>query len=664
MSPRVNMMASTMMGVALCGLAVSAAAQTNASTDTNSATHRIVLPLPKPAAAAPASGAATSSPDQAAGQAAIAALLRDMVALRGTPAAAAAGTTAKAPVTVPVNAAARTATSSLTSVAAPAAPAKLTLAANDTPLTMVSQRTSAGDVLGNLAPPAVAGDAGTIVAASPAVVAPDHAAVQPQSTGAMEPEVVSHGSVRPTPAAVAAAPAPPAAQPAVLRTAAVEAPPSAPLLSAHAMGAAAMAGDFSSSEASEQVMHVAVGRTVLIDTRHRLTRIYVTDPTVLNSYTANPNQIVITALKGGSSTVLVWDEAGGTQAYLISADINIDSLQHALTSGFPQDSIHVDGDQDRVVLTGFVGTEEDAINAGKLAGQFTKSVSNSLVVNSSRVKQVRLQVHFIEIDRSKLAQFGFNFFTNGSKNFTVGSTSTNQYSSTVTGTGSTATVSNPLNFSLYSSKLNIGATLQDLATANIAQILAEPTITAMSGEKANFLAGGQFPFPVIQASGGSTAASVTLQFMPYGVKLDFTPKVNPDGTIDLKVTPEVSALDFANAVTLAGYTVPAISTRRADTELVLTSGQSFAISGLLDQRVTDVLSHTPGIASVPILGELFKSKSVNRSVMELVVVVTPTLVDPVSDANVVGAPTPEMIVPFLDKGKFDHDLPKGEKKQN
>jgi len=423
-----------------------------------------------------------------------------------------------------------------------------------------------------------------------------------------------------------------------------------------------MMGNFNSTEASEKAMHVTVGRTIFIDTRRRLTRVYVTDPTVLNSYTANPNQIVVTALKPGASTVLVWDESGETQAYLISSDMNVESLQHALTQGFPQDAIHAEGNEDRVVLSGYVGTEDNAINAGKLSAQFTKNVTNSLVVNSSRVKQVRLKVRIIEVDRSKLAQFGFNFFSAGSKNFTVGSTSTGQFSSTVTGNSTSATIGNPLNFSLYSSKLNIGMTLEDLATQNIAQILAEPTITSMSGQKASFLAGGQFPFPVVQAS-SSGAASVTLQFQPYGVKLDFTPKVNPDGTIDLKVNPEVSALDYSNAVTIAGYTVPAISTRKADTELVLESGQSFAISGLLDQRITDVMEHAPGIASVPILGELFKSKSLNHSIGELIVIVTPTLVDPIAEAKAEELATPAMVVPFLKKDKFDNELPKYEKKQ-
>jgi pilus assembly protein CpaC len=270
----------------------------------------------------------------------------------------------------------------------------------------------------------------------------------------------------------------------------------------------------------------------------------------------------------------------------------------------------------------------------------------------------------VEVDRTKLDQFGFNFFSAGGQN--LGATTTTQFPSSLNvgssgGSGSsntvgsvTVAVSNPLNFLFYSSKLNVGATLQDLATKQVLQILAEPTITTISGQKANFLSGGEFPFPVVQGNTGGLA-SVTIQFRSYGVKVEFTPVVNPDGTIDLKVAPEVSALDFTNAVTISGYTIPALSTRRAETQVVLNSGQSFAISGLLDNRTTDALSHTPGIASVPILGELFKSKNINHSTTELIVIVTPTVISPLSSTSDIAVPTTP--IPMLNPQTFDKTLP-------
>ena len=176
----------------------------------------------------------------------------------------------------------------------------------------------------------------------------------------------------------------------------------------------------------------------------------------------------------------------------------------------------------------------------------------------------------------------------------------------------------------------------------------------MSGEKASFLSGGEFPFPVVQGgTGGFT--SVTIQFRPYGVKLDFTPAVLPDGTIQLKVAPEVSALDYTNAVTISGYTIPALATRRAETQVELRTGQSFMISGMLDNRTTDLLSKTPGMGDIPILGNLFRSKNVNRTVTELAVIITPTLVDPLSE-NPGNPAEPNLPVPFLSTPKFDKGI--------
>jgi pilus assembly protein CpaC len=272
-------------------------------------------------------------------------------------------------------------------------------------------------------------------------------------------------------------------------------------------------------------------------------------------------------------------------------------------------------------------------------------------------QQVRLQVRIAEVDRAKLDQFGFNFFSGGK---TISSTSTGQFGSVAptpitTGTGSGVQVglqvTNPLNFLLYSTKLDIGVALADLEAHNVLQILAEPSITTVSGHEGDFLSGGEFPYPVIQGGAGNFA-SVTIMFRPYGVKVQFTPTVNPDGTILLKVAPEVSALDYTNTVTISGYTVPAISTRRAETEVELRDGQSFSISGLLDHRTTVLLNRTPGIANVPVLGELFKSKNNNHSVDELVVIVTATVVDPLHQdipVKLPKAPLPNLGVDQFDK---------------
>ncbi len=426
--------------------------------------------------------------------------------------------------------------------------------------------------------------------------------------------------------------------------------------------------DFSNVVPGGESLHLIVGRSIFVNTKHRLTRVYVTNPAVLESYTSSPNQVVLTAKAPGTSNLIVWDEAGESQAYFVSSDMNIENLRDALRQALPNDNLDVRQSEGRITVSGVVGTDAGSDTAMKLAGLYSKDVSNAMVVNASQVKQVKLKVRIVEVDRSKISQFAVNFFSAGGNNLV--STTTAQFPSTLTvgsasTTGSTVgnktvSITDPLNYLLYSSRLNIGSTIQDLETMQVLQILAEPTITALSGQKANFLAGGEFPFPVVQGStGGQTAISI--QFRPYGVKLEFTPFVNQDGTIDLRVAPEVSSLDFTNAVTINGYTIPALATRRADTRVVLQSGQSFAISGLLNNQTQDQYSKTPGIASVPILGQLFKSKGITHSRSELVVIVTPTVVDPLTETLVPDIPQPKMVIPLVDPASYDKTLPRQKK---
>jgi pilus assembly protein CpaC len=434
--------------------------------------------------------------------------------------------------------------------------------------------------------------------------------------------------------------------------------------STNGLGTRALGG-FSTAIDDGETVHMIVGHSMFLNTQARLRRIYITNPAVLDSYTANPNQVLCTAKQTGISSLVVWDEAGTVHKYTVQADMDVAPVRAALLQALPQERIAVHADYNQLMLSGTVSTAAVADTALKLAALYSKDVSNTMIVSSSGVKQVQLKVHIVEVDRSKLSQFGFNFFSAGGKN--LASTTTTQFPSTLNvGSSSsggvastvgqtTVAVSNPLNFLFYSSKFNVGATLQDLATSQVLQILAEPTLTTESGQKANFLSGGEFPFPVVQGGNGGLT-SVTIQFRAYGVKVEFTPVVNPDGTIDLKVAPEVSALDFTNAVTISGYTIPAISTRRAETEVVLKSGESFAISGLLDRNTTDAYSKTPGIANVPILGQLFKSKNVNHSTTELVVIVTPSVVDPLTEAQTPA--TPAVAVKPLDPETFDKSFPK------
>jgi pilus assembly protein CpaC len=422
---------------------------------------------------------------------------------------------------------------------------------------------------------------------------------------------------------------------------------------AHAAeGAAAEA--WATNNAHTKLLHVVVGHTFFLNTSVRLKRVYVSNPVVLSSLTSSLYEVLITAKTAGVSSVVVWDTSGQSTVYTVSADLDADGLRHDLAAALPKQPIRVSALQDRIELSGSVATQEQADIAVKLATIYSKDIANSLTIKPARVKQVELKVRFIEVDRIKLAQFGVNLLSNGQN---IASSSTQQFgltTSTAASVGAAATtITNPLNLLLYNQNVNVGVAIQDLEQHQVVQTLAEPTITSISGEEASFLSGGEFPFPVIQGGVG-TSVSVTIQFRPYGVKLVFTPTVNPDGTIRLKVAPEVSALDYTNEVVISGYNIPALTTRRAQTDVELQNGQSFAISGLLDRQLTDTFSKMPGIASIPILGQLFRSKNSNTSQVELVVIVTPTVVDPLTTPRPIEEPKKSL--PFLDPKQFDDEL--------
>ena len=198
---------------------------------------------------------------------------------------------------------------------------------------------------------------------------------------------------------------------------------------------------------------------------------------------------------------------------------------------------------------------------------------------------------------------------------------------------------NLLNVFLFRPDLNLGATIEALEAKNVAQILAEPNVLAINGKTASFLAGGEFPYPTLQ--GGTSIGAVTIQFREFGVRLSFTPVITPRGTIRLHVMPEVSALDTADGITFEGFNIPALSTPRIETEIELEDGQSFAISGLLDNRFTETVNRIPGLANIPLLGKFFQSRSRSKNNSELLVLVTPEIVRPIPK----GQPVPEIKMP-------------------
>ena len=404
-------------------------------------------------------------------------------------------------------------------------------------------------------------------------------------------------------------------------------------------------------------LRVMVGKSLLINTTERLKRISVTDPAIAYATVITPTQVLVHGRSPGEVSLLIWDELERSRSFDLRVDVDVSACTDEEHRVFPDEQISVTPSRAAIVLSGHVSTEDVAKRAGELASAYSPKVINVLTFGPVGAQEVLLQVKFAEVDRSALTQMGVNFVSTGAGN-TIGTGTTGQFGGfgpqTITQTTGQSppftaneTVGNVLNLFLFRPDIHFGAVIEALETKNLLQILAEPNLIAVNGKEASFLAGGQFPFPIVQPGAGFTA--VTISFKEFGVRLQFTPVIMPNGNIHLKVSPEVSTLDFANALTISGFTVPALSTRKAETEFELQDGQSFVIAGLMDNRVTDIYNKIPGLGDIPILGNFFRSKSAQRSHSELMVLCTVRRISP----NTENPMLPKDPKPFMDTGKFD-----------
>jgi len=402
-------------------------------------------------------------------------------------------------------------------------------------------------------------------------------------------------------------------------------------------------------------LRVMVGKSLLINTTERLKRISITDPSIAFAQVITPTQILVHGKAPGEVSLLIWDELERSRSFDLRVDVDVSACAEEEHRVFPDEQISVTPSRAAIVLSGHVSNEDVAKRAGELAGAYSPKVVNVLTFGPVGAQEILLQVKFAEVDRTVLTQMGVNFLSTGATN-TIGTITTGQFGgfgqqnlTTLNGqtTSESQTIQNVLNLFVFRPDINFGAVIQALETKNLLQILAEPNLIALNGKQASFLAGGQFPFPIVQPGAGFTA--VTISFKEFGVRLQFTPEIMPNGNIHLKVAPEVSTLDFANALTISGFTVPALSTRKAETEFELRDGQSFVIAGLMDNRVTDIYNKIPGLGDIPILGTFFRSKSVQKSNSELMVLCTVHRVSPATEQPA-GPKAPQ---PYMNPGKFD-----------
>ncbi|MGA3134636.1 MAG: pilus assembly protein N-terminal domain-containing protein [Terracidiphilus sp.] len=402
---------------------------------------------------------------------------------------------------------------------------------------------------------------------------------------------------------------------------------------------------------SANELSVAVGKTVLVDTARPMARIALGLAEVADAEPISPTEIMVTGKTPGETSLIIWDTRGGRQFFNVKvrassavSNDNLDAIRREIRTELPGEPVKVSTENGIIFLRGTVKNLNSSERAEKIASTGGKVV-NLLNVNVPPADpQILLKVRFTSVDLSKELQLGINFYSSGFGN-TIAGISTGQFSppSPSLTTPSTVTQSSNLNLFAFLPGLNLGASLEALQQKGITEILAEPNILASNGKEASFLAGGEYPFPMVQASAAG-AGAITIMFKEYGVRLNFIATVTPRGTIRLQVAPEVSSLDFTQGIEISGFDVPAINTRKMKTEVELSDGQSFGIGGLLDNRDTEAFSKIPFLGDIPILGKLFQSMQKTKTKTELIVIVTPEIVAPIE----AGVPLPELKYP----GKF------------
>lgn len=384
-------------------------------------------------------------------------------------------------------------------------------------------------------------------------------------------------------------------------------------------------------------IRVTLGKSIVIDYPEDVSRISTSNPEVVDYVPVSSREILLHAKGLGAATLVVWAKSGQRNFYNIAVEQNLEPLRKLIKDTFPTEDIRIQAARDSITISGLVSSASIADRVNELLKPISKSVINNVSVKPLPVdKQILLRVKFAEINRNATKQFGFNLISTGAGN-TPGAISTGQFSGarpssiggtiggSTSGTSSEFSLTDALNIFAFRPDLNLAATIRLLQQEGLLQILAEPNLVTTNGKEASFLVGGEFPVPVLQ--GGANSGAITIQFREYGIRLNFTPRLTENGTLKMHVKPEVSTIDLSNAVTVSGFTIPALATRRIESDIELGEGQSFVIGGLIDDRTNETFSRIPGLSSIPLLGELFKSRSENRTKSELLVMVTPELVE-------------------------------------
>jgi pilus assembly protein CpaC len=382
----------------------------------------------------------------------------------------------------------------------------------------------------------------------------------------------------------------------------------------------------------ERVLLTA-GRSTVLITDFDITRIAITNPEIADAVVVRPREVLVDGKGAGTVSLIVWG-AAERRHFDIVVDRGVSTLQQNFQALFPGENINVGVTDELVILSGAVSSNEVMLRAAEMA---QAALPKSTVINmlqlpgGSASKQVMLQVRFAEVNRNALQQAGLAMFVSRA---TWLARSTTDNTPGPAFDGDTLTFSDFLNVFFFQREYGVGGVLRALQSRGFLQSLAEPNLIAYNGQEASFLAGGEIPVPTVQGNTGQ----VQIEYKEFGIRLTFTPTIAGD-VIRIKVRPEVSSLDFANGISLAGFRIPALITRRAETDVELRDGQSFAIAGLLNNISQTDRQAIPVLSRLPIIGNLFKSKGARAEQTELMVLITPRLVRPLDPDEVPALPT-------------------------
>lgn len=388
------------------------------------------------------------------------------------------------------------------------------------------------------------------------------------------------------------------------------------------------------AQAEPGVLNLATGGQSVIETPATVVRVAIADPSVIDVLPVTGNELVVNGKTSGTTSLLIWDAAGTRSAFNVRVSPDAANLQSDLRRLFPGEDITVRSNGRSVVLTGRVSNSGVASRIVRMAGASlgVSDTAGSSVINELEIPQpgqILLKVRFAEVSRSALERTGINLLYTGDDGTVIGGSTGRPapFSGNIGEDGSSlSTLSDAVNLFTFSPDLNLTAFIAALESNGVFRSLAEPNLLASHGVEASFLAGGEFPYPVLQ--GGASSGGVSIVFKEFGIKLDFTPFIQPGGNIRLVVAPEVSSLDFANGLTISGFNIPSILTRRAETTVELAEGQTFAIAGLIDNNMVTDYDKIPLLGDIPILGSLFRSKEIRQNRSELLVLVTPYVLLP------------------------------------